>query len=44
MRHGYSHFFHKAMGIYMGGLTLDANNLYVDICFLGQFYIHSYGW
>ena len=22
MRHGCSHFFHKAMGIYMGGLTL----------------------
>ena len=27
MRHGSSHFFHKAMGIYMGGLTLDANTL-----------------
>ena len=37
MCHGYSHFFHKAMGIYMGGLTLDANTLYVDICFFKPF-------
>ena len=33
MRHGCSHFFHKVMGIYMGDLTLDADTLYVDICF-----------
>ena len=37
MRHGYSHFFHKAMGVYMGGLILDANTLYVDICFFKPF-------
>ena len=41
MRHGCSHFFHKAMGIYMGDLTLHANTLYVDI---SHFYNHSYGW
>ena len=40
MRHGCSPFFHKAMGIYMGGLTLDANTLYVDICFFKPF-LHS---
>ena len=34
MRHGSPHFFHKAIRIYMGGLTLDSNTLYVDICFL----------
>ena len=33
MCHGCSHFFYKAIGlIYMGGLTLDANTLYVDFC------------
>ena len=37
MHHRCSHFFHNAMGIYMGGLTLDANTLYVDIGFLKPF-------
>ena len=27
----------EAMGIYMGGLTLDANTLYVDICIFKPF-------
>ena len=40
MRHGCSHFFHKAMGIHMGGLTLGANTLYVDICFFKPFFTY----
>ena len=31
---------HKAMGIYMGVLTLDANTLLVDICFFKP-YLHT---
>ena len=43
MCHGCSHFFHKAMGIYMEGLTLDANTMYVDICFFKPF-LHTWLW
>ena len=36
---GVLHFFHKAIRIYnMGGLILDADTLYVDICFLKPFF------
>ena len=38
MRHGCSHFFHKAIGNLYGGLILDANTLYVDICFIKPFF------
>ncbi len=44
MRHGYAHFFHKSIRIYMGGLTLGINTLYVIFCFLGPFDEDSYGW
>ena len=27
---------HKAMGIYMGGVTLDTNTFYPDICYIAM--------
>ena len=49
MCHGCSHFFHKAMGIYMGDLTLGANTLYVDAIFtpiamVGKGLISTHAW